>query len=131
MVAPPQVHLGVPFEIEWGLDCPAGDLATVSVALVGSEIARQRISARTGISVMSEASVFFDLVIARAIPEAGLRVAYGRAHVVVPAGTGTVPSLLGRYNAIGWAIVVEAEFRPPDAPRLSESFSIVVLPGEP
>lgn len=131
VVAPPELRLGDRLEVEWGLDCPAGDLLSVRVSLVGAEIARQLTSARTGISVVSETSDFVVVEMSRSVPAAGLRVATGRGSVAVPARS--VPSLAGRYNEIAWAIVVEATFRPapagPDKPNLCESFPIRILPG--
>ncbi|MDB4982221.1 MAG: hypothetical protein JWM82_2973 [Myxococcales bacterium] len=124
MVAPPEVRLGERLEVEWGLDCPEGDLVSVRVALVGTEIARQHLSARTGISVVSETSDFVDVELAR-VPAAGLRIATGRASGVVPARA--VPSLAGRHNEIAWALVVEATFVA--APALRESFPLVVSSG--
>jgi hypothetical protein len=131
VVAPPRLHLGQRLEVEWGVDCPARNLAGVSVSLVGTEIAHQRISARTGISIVSETSVFCALEIARAGAQPGVPVALGRGGVLVPAAT--VPTLAGRHNEIAWAIVVEASFEPaagaPAAPGLRESFPIVLLAG--
>jgi hypothetical protein len=130
VVAPPELHLGDRLDVEWGLDCPAGDLATIRVSLMGTEIARQRISARSGISVISDTRHFVVLDIARAVPDRGVRVATGRGSVDIPAGA--VPSLPGRYNEIAWTIVVHASFRlAPDAdeaPDLHESFPLRVLP---
>jgi hypothetical protein len=129
VVAPREVHLGQQLVIEWGVDCPQGNLATVRVTLAGSEIARHWISARTGISIESQTCVFQIIEIARAVPEPGVRVAYGCDSLLLPGRT--VPSLSGRYNEIAWAIVVEADFQPtassPDAPPLREWFPIVVL----
>jgi hypothetical protein len=109
MVAPPRVRLGERMEVEWGLDCPEGNAAEIAVSLVGSEIARRRISARTGITVVSESHVFRILPIARAAPEPGLRLAYGRGTLIVPRRTS--PSVTGQFHEIAWAIVVEASFR--------------------
>jgi hypothetical protein len=123
MVAPPQIRLGERMAVEWGLDCPEGNAAQIAVTLVGSEIERQRVSARTGITVVSQRHVFRVLPIARAAPEPGLRVAYGLGTVVVPRRTS--PSLTGQFHEIAWAIVVEASFRSADV--LRESFPLTVL----
>jgi hypothetical protein len=123
MVAPPQIRLGERMVVEWGLDCPEGDAWQIAVTLVGSEIARRRISARTGITVVSQRHVFRVLPIARAAPEPGLRVAYGLGAVVVPRRTS--PSVTGQFHEIAWAIVVEASFRSADV--LRESFPLTVL----
>ena len=127
MVAPPRVRLGERMEIEWGLDCPEGNTAQIAVSLVGSEIARQRISARTGITVVSQRHVFRVLEIARAAPEPGLRLAYGRVAVVVPRRTS--PSVVGQFFEIAWAIVIEPSFRSAErgAEVLRESFPLTVL----
>jgi len=124
MVAPRQVALGGTLSVEWGVDSPAGDVTGVHVTLVGLEVSRQRLSARTGIHVVSQTSTFASLEIARATPAAGQRVAYGRGSVAVPERT--VTSFSGAYNEIAWAIVVEAALQ--GAPPLRESFPITVLP---
>ncbi|HVZ73149.1 MAG TPA: hypothetical protein VHJ20_12300 [Polyangia bacterium] len=128
VVAPPEVRLGQAIEIEWGIDCPAGNLASVSVSLVGSEVAHQRISARTGISIVSHTSVFEVRELARAVGQVGVRVAYGRGSGVVPARA--VPSFVARHNEIAWAILVAADFRAGtsdrEVPQLRESFPLVV-----
>ena len=130
VVAPREIRLGARLAVEWGVDCPAGNLSAVLVTLAGTEIARRRISARTGISVVSQTNVFQVLEIARALPDPGVRVAYGQGSMLLPART--VPSLAGRHNEIAWALVVEAEFHVEptsgDSPWLRELFPIVVLP---
>jgi len=127
MVAPRQVALGSALSVEWGVDSPAGDVTAVHVTLVGLEISRQRLSARTGIHVVSQTSTFASLELARVAPEAGQRVVYGRATVTVPART--VTSFSGAYNEIAWAIVVEATLQA--GPALRESFPITVVPRRP
>jgi len=124
MVAPRQVALGSVLAVEWGVDSPAADVTGVQVTLVGLEISRQRLSARTGIHVVSQTSTFASLELARAAPEAGQRLAYGRGTVTVPERT--VTSFSGAYNEIAWAIVVEAALQA--SPPLRESFPITVIP---
>jgi len=125
VVAPRRIALGAALTVEWGIDCPAGNVTSVRVTLVGHEIARQRLSARTGIHVVSKASAFTILELARVAPERGQRVVYGRDTATVPRRTMT--SFAGAYNEIAWAIVVEADLGA--APPLRESFPIVVVPG--
>ena len=128
LLAQRRVHMGDRLEVEWSLDSPVASIERVSLMLVGSEIARRRISARTGISVISEERVFFGTTFVHVVSGGGGgRAAGGRASVVVPART--VPSLAGSYNEIAWAITVEGVLR--RAPSLSERYPIVVLPGEP
>ena len=105
VVAPPEVRLGERLEVEWSVGCPAGNLVSVSVALVGSEIVR-------------------------AAPEPGLRVVCGRASVVVPPTA--VPSVAGRRNEIAWTIVVEAELAPAGgAPGLQQAgLGLLVVEGD-
>lgn len=125
MVAPRRIALGGVLAVEWGVDCPSGDVTSVHVTLVGQELSRQRMSARTGIYVVSTASAFTVLELARAAPPPGQRVAYGRGTVTVPAST--ITSFTGAYNEIAWSIVVAAEFA--SAAPLRESFPIAVVAG--
>lgn len=125
VIAPPTVHLGAPLEVEWWLwhDAPAISLVTVS--LVGTEIARRRISARTGISIVTETRPFLVLEIDRQAPDEGSPVASGHVEALVPART--VPSLFGKLNEIAWALIVEASYQ--NVTILRQEFPLAVLPG--
>jgi hypothetical protein len=127
MVAPRQVALGSPLTVEWGVDCPAANVTAVRVTLTGHEVSRQRLSARTGIHVISAASTFAVLEIARLTPPPSQPVVFGRGTVTVPERT--ITTFAGAYNEIAWAVIVEAELQ--DAPPLRESFPIVVVPRAP
>ena len=125
VVASPELRLGEQLEITWRIDFGARDVTNVSVALVGSEVARQRISARTGISVVTDTRPFLTMEIDRRMPERGARTANGRGAVVVPAST--VPSIGGRLNEIAWAIVIEAAHQA--TPLWTGAFPLTVLPA--
>jgi hypothetical protein len=124
VIASPTVHLGQPLEVEWRLENPASETTLITVSLVGSEIARRRISARTGISIVAETRAFLVLEIDRKAPLPGAPVASGRGATVVPART--VPSLAGRLNEIAWAVIVEASFQA--STILRQEFPLAVLP---
>ncbi|HEX3902274.1 MAG TPA: hypothetical protein VH853_05435 [Polyangia bacterium] len=124
VVAPPALRLGEQLELTWRLDYGARDVTNISVALVGSEVARQRISARTGISIVTDRRPFLTLEIDRRMPDRDARTADGRGAVVVPAST--VPSIGGRLNEIAWAIVVEAAHQA--TPLWTGAFPVIVLP---
>jgi hypothetical protein len=121
--APPAVHLGEPLEIEWRLERGGAEISLVTVALVGTEIARRRISARTGISIVTETRPFLILEIDRQAPDADAPLASGRGATTVPART--VPSFAGKLNEIAWAVIVEASFR--TATVLRQEFPFPVL----
>ena len=120
-------RLGTRLDVEWRLDHGAREITNVSVALVGTEVSRRRISARTGISVVSERQPFLTLALDRQMPESGARHAAGRGSVLITAPA--VPTLIGRLNEISWAVVVEAAFQ---AEAIwSREFPLTVLPVTP
>jgi hypothetical protein len=125
VIAPASVHLGEPLEVEWTLVHNAPELTLVKVTFVGTEVARQRFSARTGIHVTTETHAFHARELDRQAPEKGTQGASGRGSVVVPASA--VPSLVGKLNEIAWAVVVEASFN--DETILREEFPVVVRAG--
>jgi hypothetical protein len=127
VIAEPQVHLGQSLEVEWRLERGAPEITLVTVALVGSEVAHRRISARTGISIVTQRSPFLSLEIDRRAPDGGAPVVSGRGAAVVP--TRTVPTLSGKLNEIGWAVVVEASFQAETI--LRQEFLLLVLPVAP
>jgi hypothetical protein len=124
VVAAPAVRLGGRLPVEWRIEHAGPELREVRVTLVGSEIARQRISGRTGISVVSATHPFLTLEIDRHVPDSGAHRAEGRGEVTLTAPA--VPTLAGKVNEIAWAIVVEVAFaaRPP----WRDQFPIIVLP---
>jgi hypothetical protein len=124
VTAPPALALGERLEVTWRLEYDAREVTNVSVALVGSELARERISARTGISVVTDTRPFVTLAIDRKMPPPGARSAEGRGAVVVPAGS--VPTVPGKLNEIAWAIAVEAATQA--AAIWRDEFPVVVLP---
>lgn len=124
MVAPPTVHLGQAFEASWRCDWGARDVTNVAVTLVGAEVARQRISARTGISIVTETRPFLTLPLDRQMPARGATRADGRGAVGLPMRT--LPSLTGRLHEIAWCVVVEAAFQA--TPIWRGEFPITVLP---
>jgi hypothetical protein len=127
VVAAPEVRLGEELAVTWRLDWSAGVVTNVSVMLVGREVARQRISARTGISVVTDARPFLTLAVDRRMPDASARTADGRGAVVVPASS--VPSVGGVLNEIAWVIVVEAASQAEVI--WTGTFSLTVLPSVP
>jgi hypothetical protein len=127
VIAAPEIHLGAPLEVDWWLfwrDAPEQTLVTVS--LVGSEVAHRRISARTGISVVTQTRPFLVLEIDRQIPDKGWPVASGHSEITIPSRT--VPSLVGKRNEIAWAVILEASLRTDRLVR--QAFPLAVLPGE-
>ncbi len=107
VIAPATIHLGGSLEVDWWFFCQNGpELSLVTVSLVGAEVAHRRISARTGISVVTETSPFLTLELDRQRPERGSPVASGHAEALVPLRS--VPSLTGKRNEIAWAVVIEA-----------------------
>jgi hypothetical protein len=127
VIAPPEVHLGQRLDVEWRLNHGGREVTNVSVTLVGSEIARRRISARTGISVVAETYPFLTYELDRRMPEPGAGGSTGRGSVVLTAPA--VPTLAGKVNEIAWAIVVEAAFQATAIWR--GEFPVVVLPMRP
>ncbi len=127
VVALPQIRLGQKLEVTWRLAYGAREVTNVSVTLVGSEIARERISARTGISTVTDRHEFATLAIDRKMPDRQAQTADGRGAVVVPAES--VPSVEGRLNEIAWAIVVEAAYQA--NPIWHGEFPVLVLPRSP
>lgn len=126
VIAPAAVHLGAPLEVEWFLWHDAPEITLVTVSLVGSEIAHRRISARTGISVVTETHPFLCLEIDRQAPDQGSPVASGHVEARVPSRT--VPSLVGKRNEIAWAVIIEASFQ--TVTVLRQTFPIAVLAVE-
>jgi hypothetical protein len=106
VIAAPTLRLGEQLDVTWRIDYGSLEVTNVSVTLVATEVARQRISARTGISTVTETRPFLELAIDRKMPEKAARAADGRGAVIVPLST--VPSVAGTLNEIAWAIVVEA-----------------------
>ena len=124
VIAPPEVHLGERFDVEWRLDHGGREVTNVSVTLVGSEIARRRTSARTGITVVAETHAFLSYELDRRMPDRGAAGSTGRGSVLLTAPA--VPTLVGKVNEIAWAIVVEAAFQATAIWR--NEFPVVVLP---
>jgi hypothetical protein len=129
---PAEVALGQRFEIAWTMEGRAArELAGIAFMLTGNEIARQRISARTGISIVSETAAFARVEMSAAegsdigssvhVDAAGL--AHGRVFATVPSRA--VPSLPGRTNEIAWAVMVEAIFQSRSPLRLSFPITVV------
>ena len=124
VIATPEVRLGEQLDVSWRLDHGGLEVTNVSVTLVGTEVARQRISARTGISIVTQTRPFLELEIDRRMPEQAARSAEGRGAVLVPLST--VPSVAGTLNEIAWAIVVEAAYQA--RPIWRGYFPVAVLP---
>jgi len=124
VIAPPEVHLGERLDVEWRLDHGGREVTNVSVTLVGSEIARRRTSARTGITIVAETHPFLTYELCRCMPEQGAGGSTGRGSVVLTAPA--VPTLAAKVNEIAWAIVVEAAFQANAIWR--GEFAVVVLP---
>lgn len=125
VIAPSVVCLGASLEVDWWLFCQDGpEVSLITVSLVGMEIARRRISARTGISVVTETRPFFTLEIDRQVPDHGSPVASGQAEAKVPLRS--APSLAGRLNEIAWKVVVQASFGALTV--LRQEFPVTVLP---
>ena len=124
VIAAPELRLGEQLDVSWRLDYGSLDVTNVSVTLVGTEVARQRISARTGISTVTESRPFLELPIDRKMPEQTARAADGRGAVLVPLST--VPSVAGTLNEISWAVVIEAAHQSEAIWR--GDFPVTVLP---
>jgi hypothetical protein len=125
VIAAPALRLGDQLDVSWRLDYGNLEVTNVSVTLVATEVARQRISARTGISIVTESRPFIELSIDRRTPEDTARAAEGRGAVIVPSSA--VPSVAGTLNAISWAIVVEAAYQSRALWR--GDFPVAVLPS--
>ncbi|HEY4394199.1 MAG TPA: hypothetical protein VGP64_09065 [Polyangia bacterium] len=125
VIAPTQVPLGAELAVSWRLDFGRRSITNVTVALVGSEVARQRLSARTGISIVTETHPFVTLEIDRQMPDHGAREAHGRGAVRAPAAL--VPTVTGRLNEIAWAVVIEAAHQAELVWR--DEFPLVALPA--
>ena len=123
VIAPAVVHPGSPLEVEWWIWHDAPEITLVTVSLVGNEIAHRRISARTGISVVTDTRPFLTLEIDRQTPEGGSPVASGHVEAMVPSRT--MPTLVGRLNEIRWAVRVEASFE--SVTVLRQEFPIAVV----
>jgi hypothetical protein len=124
VTAPPTVRLGQTFEASWRFAWGAREVTNVAVSLVGAEVARRRISARTGISVVTETRPFLTLPLDRQMPERGASRAEGRGTVGLPMRA--LPSLTGRLHEIAWSLVLEAAFQA--TPIWRAEFSVLVLP---
>jgi hypothetical protein len=124
VVAAPEVRLGEELTVTWRLDHASVEVTNVSVTLVGREIARERISARTGISVVTNARPFLTLAVDRRMPEAKASGSEGRGSVLVPRSS--APTVAGHLNEISWAIVIEAAYQA-DA-VWAGTFPVTVLP---
>ena len=124
VIAVPELRLGEQLDVSWRIDYGSLDVTNISVTLVASEVARQRISARTGISTVTETRPFLELQIDRRMPEHAARSADGRGAVVVPLSA--VPSVAGTLNEIAWAVVVEAAYQA--KPIWRGHFPVAVLP---
>jgi hypothetical protein len=124
VIATPELRLGEQLDVSWRLDYGSLEVTNVSVTLVGTEVARQRISARTGISTVTETRPFVELPIDRKMPESAARSADGRGAVIVPLST--VPTVAGTLNEIVWEIVVEAACQA--KPIWRGLFPVAVLP---
>lgn len=125
VIAPSAVCLGASLEVDWWFFCQNGpQVSLITVSLVGMEIARRRISARTGISVVTEMRPFLTLEIDRQVPDCGSPVTSGQAEAKVPLRS--APSLAGRLNEIAWAVVVQASFGASTVVR--QEFPLIVLP---
>jgi hypothetical protein len=124
VIAAPELRLGEQLDVSWRIDYGSLEITNISVTLVATEVARQRISARTGISTVTEMRPFLELQIDRKMPEHAARAADGRGAVVVPLST--VPSVAGTLNEIAWAIVIEAAYQA--KPIWRGHFPVAVLP---
>ena len=124
VIATPELRLGEQLDVSWRLDYGSLEVTNVSVTLVATEVARQRISARTGISTVTETRPFVELAIDRKMPESAARSADGRGAVIVPLST--IPSVAGTLNEIVWEIVVEAAYQ--SKPIWRGHFPVAVLP---
>jgi hypothetical protein len=125
VIAPREVHLGGLLEVDWWLfwsDAPEATMVTVT--LVGSEVAHRRISARTGISIVTETRPFLTLELDRHAAQSGWPVASGHVETRVPART--VPTLAGKLNEIAWAVMVDATSGTESLVR--QTFPLAVLP---
>ena len=116
-------RLGASLEVEWSVE-PGGGTTLATVSLVGSEVVRRRISARTGISIVTERSDFFVVELDRQAPATGTARVSGKGAAVIPAGL--VPTLAAKFNEISWAIVVELLSSGPQSTR--QEFPLTVLP---
>ena len=124
VIAAPELRLGDQLDVSWRLDYGSLEITNVSVTLLATEVARQRISARTGISTVTETRPFVELAIDRKMPEQTARSADGRGAVIVPLST--VPSVAGTLNEIIWEIIVEAAYQ--SKPIWRGRFPVAVLP---
>jgi hypothetical protein len=125
VAASPTARLGARLEVEWRVEPTAGT-KLVTVALVGSEIARRRVSARTGISIVTERSDFFVVELDRHVPASDATELRGRGAAEVPAGL--VPSHAAKFNDISWSVVVEILSGAAESAR--QEFPLTVLPGQ-
>jgi len=124
VIAAPELRLGEQLDVSWRIDYGSLELTNISVVLVGTEVARQRISARTGISTVTETRPFLELQIDRKMPEQAARAADGRGAVIIPRST--VPSVAGTLNEIAWAVIIEAAYQ--ERPIWRGHFPVAVLP---
>jgi hypothetical protein len=122
VTAPSVVRLGETLEVAWRVE-RAPEATIVTVSLVGAEVASQRSSSRTGISVITERNNFAVRPIDRRVCERGTE-ARGRGATEIPAGL--VPSLAGKLNQIVWAVTVDVSSSTETIVR--EEFPITVRP---
>jgi hypothetical protein len=116
-------RLGQPLEVEWRIE-PALGTKLVTVSLVGSELVHRRVSARTGISIVTERSDFFVVELDRRVAGPGAPFVAGAGAAVVPAGL--VPSHGAKLHEIVWSVVVE--ILTGEAETRREEFPVTVLP---
>jgi hypothetical protein len=121
VTASSSARLGEPLDVEWQLEqAPSATLVTVS--LVGSEIARRRVSARTGITIIPERQDFCVVELDRRVPQRGS--ARGEGAAVVPQGL--VPSFAAKFNEVAWSVVVDVAAD--EAPGSRHEFPLTMLP---
>jgi hypothetical protein len=117
-------RLGEPVEVEWGVQ-PVRGATLVTVSLVGCEIVRRRLSARTGITIVPERRDFCVVELDRRVPQAGSARTNGEGTALVP--DGLVPSFAAKFNEVAWSIVVDVSFV--EGPSARHEFPFELLPG--
>lgn len=122
-VSATSARLGARLSVEWRVE-PTDDTTLVTVSIVGAEVARKRLSARTGISVVTERSEFFVVELGRHdVSPRGATVS-GVASHDIPAGL--VPSFAAKLNEIAWAVVVDVTRAAGETQRLE--FPLMMQP---
>jgi len=117
-------HLGELLEVEWGLE-PSRGATLVAVSLIGCEVARRRVSARTGITIVPERRAFCVVELDRRVPQAGHARTSGEGAAVVP--DGLVPSFAGKFNEVEWSVVLDVSWGETVSTR--QEFPLTMLPG--